>query len=678
MVQEMSNNNPFAAESALFDTPAKSAFKFLSVRDTSLALLTSVADTHYSLGMSYMLLIAEDDDDDDDYFSGEDIQEAESRKRAFQKEMLQKSFLHLMTCASVFGSIITKMCSSATSEDKDTFVVSVGGVDYSWNNLQDEKFMSDANLGYSDEDMRSKRQKHEFPLFSKIVALIREKVSNLVSGDEVLESIVEGMKEVLNEIQETIDAPEEGLDFLQNLPRIKAQAQHNNELRKRGKPIIPLKRHPPVFSKRTYDQTPTKRPPSKKITSLSKAVKSVLPSAPVTYKKTNITPLGRPRKNSIASSTSSLGSRSNTLKKNPHSNKPVDYLTPLKAIASKSTGAPSAVPTSVTVVKKNTPAKTAPISGRKPMKDKGIAGKKKFKKNKKKGFKASKVDPDAPLPLGPASKYSGFKQPTVVNERNSLQVALQKLDEFDKKTAETKAAAAATVQKESEVSKDSSHGLNKWQIGAPIFYEPQPGEEPKTKVEVDPDESKEEVDEWAPLPSQKKEDERDGSSQNGNDEDRSVAGSSHSSGDDAEKTKSNNTLWNQGPSQSVLKVDTGLSDLFKKKKKPQVKKAKKIIVVGDDSRKGPTYDSSRHNRYRGMNSLDEKHKKTFSLEKKKPATTKPFDKKKKRGPKRGPPIKKPKGKKFDKPPMAKMGAAPPVAAKLSTNAPKADFSLTFL
>ena len=202
-------------ESLSYDTfvlPTKATFSLENVKSTSLGLLSSNADTHYSLGMSYMLLLSDMEGDDDN--------------DSMQKEWMKKSQLHFMACASVYCCMIGRICDCDGYDNPDDIGhVEFDGEVIGWKNFQEDGYLKLAFGSQITNDNRNRMTS------SKVIRILRERISHVKPNDINDIQIINDMKEMLNEIQETVDSPRDSMMVLLGLSKVKAKVAVEAEQR---------------------------------------------------------------------------------------------------------------------------------------------------------------------------------------------------------------------------------------------------------------------------------------------------------------------------------------------------------------------------------------------------------------------------------------------------------------
>lgn len=193
-----------------FALPTKSVFSVENAGSTSLSLLSSNADTHYSLGMSYMLLLSDCDDDEENII--------------MKKEWMYKSKLHLVTCGSVYCCMIGRICGVKNYQNPDDIGhVNIDGDSIGWRNFQEEGYLKTAFLSGAG-GMRERK-------LLKVIKVLRERVQDLHSPNSHNDPILKDMKEMLNEIHETINSPDDSMSLLLSLSKMKAKVAVETEKR---------------------------------------------------------------------------------------------------------------------------------------------------------------------------------------------------------------------------------------------------------------------------------------------------------------------------------------------------------------------------------------------------------------------------------------------------------------
>jgi len=202
-------NNDLSSADA-FALPTKSVFSLEKVNNTSLSLLSSNADTHYSLGMSYMLLLSDSDEDEENI--------------VMKKEWMFKSKLHLVACASLYSCMIDRICDVDKNENLDDIGhVEIDGYCVGWKNFQQE--------GYLKSAMKSGVEATTERMLLKVIQILCERVKNIHSPNVHNDPIVKDMKDILSEIQETVASPDDSMRLLLSLSRMKAKVAVQTEKR---------------------------------------------------------------------------------------------------------------------------------------------------------------------------------------------------------------------------------------------------------------------------------------------------------------------------------------------------------------------------------------------------------------------------------------------------------------
>jgi len=188
----------------------------------------SVADCHYSLGMTFMLLAsavdASKDTQNKGLKSGDGSDALASEMLLGGKEELRrKSIMHYVSCGCIFAGLIGSMCGKL---DVETSKIDVDGEDLSETWWEEEPKKKRAKT--SSEEKNEKEDKEEIK-FSKALKTLRERVKEMKSTDSSNGGLVFDFKEVLDEIQETIDSSEESLEAVNDLSKMKAEREAEAE-----------------------------------------------------------------------------------------------------------------------------------------------------------------------------------------------------------------------------------------------------------------------------------------------------------------------------------------------------------------------------------------------------------------------------------------------------------------
>lgn len=206
--------------------------KSLSIRYKILGRFDrTVADSHYSLGMTYLLcaaVVAEESTNND---KKDDNSLSEAEKEAKKSDLRRKAVLHYLSCGCSFAGLIANMCGEdeheISSVSMDT-LESEGMDDFNtaawWEEDDEPKKMSAAKKAEKG-DNKNITQK-----CSNALLKIRQKVSklNLKTTTDISEQIHD-MKEVLDEIQETIDSSEESVKVVDDLSKMKSEREMEAE-----------------------------------------------------------------------------------------------------------------------------------------------------------------------------------------------------------------------------------------------------------------------------------------------------------------------------------------------------------------------------------------------------------------------------------------------------------------
>jgi len=167
----------------------------LNIRNESLGVFhRSVANCHYSLGLTYLMLAAEGDKE-----TGEQKSTAAMSEDGRMKMHKNSSLRHYLACGRSFSGLIAKLCGA---EPK-----------YVAGNGEDEK----PSATGSNENPQA--------FCSRSLQQIRKRVSGLKPVNQGDEAVVYEWREVLDEIQETIDSSEESVKVLKDVSKLKAQAE---------------------------------------------------------------------------------------------------------------------------------------------------------------------------------------------------------------------------------------------------------------------------------------------------------------------------------------------------------------------------------------------------------------------------------------------------------------------
>lgn len=193
-----------------FALPTRSLFSLENSNNTSLSLLSSNADTHYSLGMSYILLLCDMEDENDN--------------KIMKKQWMHKSHLHLVACASVYSCMIGRICDVKEYNNADDIGhVTIDGESIGWKNFQEEGFLK---TQFFSSDATTKGRK-----LSTIIQMLRERTKYMKPTNSNNIPIIEAMKEILKEIQETIDSPDDSMKVILSLSKLKAKVASETEQR---------------------------------------------------------------------------------------------------------------------------------------------------------------------------------------------------------------------------------------------------------------------------------------------------------------------------------------------------------------------------------------------------------------------------------------------------------------
>mmetsp|Transcript_65571 Transcript_65571/g.77638 ORF Transcript_65571/g.77638 Transcript_65571/m.77638 type:complete len:510 (+) Transcript_65571:107-1636(+) len=156
----------------------------------------SVADCHYNLGLAYLMRAAEG-------VEGEGgVGDAE------RQDMKDRSMRHYLSCGRAFAGLIAQLC-GATPADI------VGNVDEDEDDDMEKKPSADAPTPANASSNT----------YSSLLQQIRDKVASLKPSQPADSQTVHEWKELLDEIQETIDASDESVRVLKDVSQLKKQAE---------------------------------------------------------------------------------------------------------------------------------------------------------------------------------------------------------------------------------------------------------------------------------------------------------------------------------------------------------------------------------------------------------------------------------------------------------------------
>ena len=193
----------------------------------------SVADSHYSLGMTYMLLASLKETKENEEFSSNPKNKHTSLKNntlssendemflGCKEELRRKSIMHYLSCGHTFAGLICMMCGK---KEDEIFRLKVEGenLDGMW--WEDEPKKKSASTNDSSND-----DQDQMTNFSKAFNRLRDQIKDMKAkksedGGDVFE-----FKEVLDEIQETIDSSDESLKAVHDLSKMKAERENEAE-----------------------------------------------------------------------------------------------------------------------------------------------------------------------------------------------------------------------------------------------------------------------------------------------------------------------------------------------------------------------------------------------------------------------------------------------------------------
>jgi len=210
--------------------------KSLSIRYKILGRFDrTVADSHYSLGMTYLLCAAVVAEESATNNGKKDDSLSEAEKEVKKSELRRKAVLHYLSCGCSFAGLIANMCGedeheissvsmdTLESEGMDNFNTAAW-----WEEDDEPKKMSAASKkGDNNNKIYNITQK-----CSNALLKIRQKVSKLnlktTTTTDISEQIHD-MKEVLDEIQETIDSSEESVKVVDDLSKMKSEREMEAE-----------------------------------------------------------------------------------------------------------------------------------------------------------------------------------------------------------------------------------------------------------------------------------------------------------------------------------------------------------------------------------------------------------------------------------------------------------------
>ena len=201
----------------------------------------SVADCHYSLAMTYILLASQVEADQNNAAADEEDDTMRRLKKAVKtsatsenaeneaflgskEELRRKSTMHYLTCGCTFAGLIGGMCGK---KEEEIAKVEVSGENLEgmwWEDEPKKKAATDGKQSH-----QTHVEKEGLTKFSKALNILRYRVKDLKATDPEQGGVVFDFKELLDEIQETIDSSEESLQAVNDLSKMKAEREGEAE-----------------------------------------------------------------------------------------------------------------------------------------------------------------------------------------------------------------------------------------------------------------------------------------------------------------------------------------------------------------------------------------------------------------------------------------------------------------
>lgn len=180
----------------------------------------SVADCHYMLGMTTLLLASGGGESDRNLKEtsnegSQKLEEATFRRKGQIEEWRRRAILHYLACGRALGGLLGKLCGVEPNDISSDGLVAGISMHGQWWDEDEPKKMSSS----------SKREEDVRVICSLNLQKIRERVKNFKAKLSEDGATVFDLKEVLDEIQETVDASDESVQAVGDISKLKAERE---------------------------------------------------------------------------------------------------------------------------------------------------------------------------------------------------------------------------------------------------------------------------------------------------------------------------------------------------------------------------------------------------------------------------------------------------------------------